>query len=296
MMIPSPRRPALLALAIALAFGPLAAHATSPELLQRPFLYRITQHLYRWYLDEGDAQQIVDQGEIAFHVRDLPVALDEGDRSRIGQIAIPALNIEVKVKLADYDIPELGITVKNDRFKIIHVARLQRDSYEGFDTIKSGYKEMVDSLFQHRNETLFPEGELLTRMRTAARKAAQQAGMEDTPATSQGADTVVHFAPLSPVANEAWVFWEAGRKLIRFASDIDLSNPAVWQHEELMVKMFDLDEQVVVSLSEVAGSNAYLTRDQVGRALYNCVVLGRRVALPAPAAAAASASAAAPAL
>ena len=53
----------------------------------------------------------------------------------------------------------------------------------------------------------------------------------------------------------------------------------MWEHEDLAVKMYDLDEQVVVSLDEVAGSNAYLTRDQVGRALYNCVVLGKRLEL-----------------
>jgi len=286
MILPPPLRPVLLALAATLACAPLPGRAASSELRQRPFLFQITQHLYRWHLDESDAQNIVDKGEITFHVRDLDVPLDEGDRSRIGQIAIPVLGVEVKVKLADYDIPEMGIIVKNDRFKIIDVARVQRESYAGFDTVTSGYKEMIDTLFQHRNETRFPEGELLTRMRAAARRAAQLEGIEQTPAGDDAVASIVHFAPLSAVANEAWVFWEAGRKLIRFASDIDLSNPAVWQHEELAVKLYDIDEQVVVSLSEVAGSNAYMTRDQVGRALYNCVVLGRRVALPPVAAAA----------
>ena len=41
--------------------------------------------------------------------------------------------------------------------------------------------------------------------------------------------------------------------------------------------MFDIDEQVVVSLDEVAGSNAYMTRDQVGRILFNCIVLGQQL-------------------
>jgi hypothetical protein len=275
-------RPLCLALMAALTFASLTtqAAATSPELSQRPFLYHLTQHLYRWYLDESDAQKIVDAGTVTFYVRDLAIQLDEGDRSRIGQIAIPVLGIELKVKLADYDIPELGLTVKNDRFKIIDVARVQRESFTGFESIECGYKEMIDHLFKMRNATTFPEGDLLTRMRAAARRAAKQEGGTQTPVTDKAHDVVVHFAPLSPVANEAWVFWEAGRKLIRFASDIDLANPAVWQHEELAVRAYDIDEQVVVSLSEVAGSNAYMTRDQVGRALYNCIVLGRRVELP----------------
>jgi hypothetical protein len=94
---------------------------------------------------------------------------------------------------------------------------------------------------------------------------------------------VVYLAPLSPIANETWVFWETGRMLIRFASDIDLTNPAVWQHDTLAVKLFPLDQRVVVSLDEVAGSNAFMTRDEAGRALFNCFVLGRRVALEPPA-------------
>jgi hypothetical protein len=47
----------------------------------------------------------------------------------------------------------------------------------------------------------------------------------------------------------------------------------------MAVKLYDIDEQVVVSLDEVAGSNAYMTRDQVGRVLFNCIVLGKRVVL-----------------
>jgi hypothetical protein len=67
--------------------------------------------------------------------------------------------------------------------------------------------------------------------------------------------------------------------LIRFTSDLDLSNPSVWGKESLKVRTFDIDKQVVVSQSEVPGSNAFLNRDQVGRVLYNCIVLGQRVAV-----------------
>ncbi len=67
--------------------------------------------------------------------------------------------------------------------------------------------------------------------------------------------------------------------MLRFASDIDLSNPAMWEHDEMSVKLFDIDTQVVVSMNEVAGSNAYMTRDQIGRAMFNCIVLGQRVVL-----------------
>jgi hypothetical protein len=35
-------------------------------------------------------------------------------------------------------------------------------------------------------------------------------------------------------------------------------------------------------MEETAGSNAFLTRDQVGRALVNCVVLGKRLVVVRP--------------
>jgi hypothetical protein len=88
---------------------------------------------------------------------------------------------------------------------------------------------------------------------------------------------IAYLAPLSPVANEAWVYLENQKLLVRFASDIDLINPDVWKHEALMVRTWDVRNQVVVSLDEAAGSNAFMTRDQIGRALYNCVILGQRL-------------------
>jgi hypothetical protein len=56
----------------------------------------------------------------------------------------------------------------------------------------------------------------------------------------------------------------------------------LWGHAALAVRTYDLAEQTVVSLDEVPGSNEFLTRDQVGRALYNCMVLGRRMVLGRP--------------
>jgi hypothetical protein len=81
------------------------------------------------------------------------------------------------------------------------------------------------------------------------------------------------------VANEIWAFWEAGRKLFLFSSDIDLANPAVWQHETLMARQYDLDQQVVVSHEEAPGSNRFLTRNEVSRALFNCLLFGQRLSV-----------------
>jgi hypothetical protein len=36
---------------------------------------------------------------------------------------------------------------------------------------------------------------------------------------------------------------------------------------------------MVVSLDDAAGSNNFMTRNQLGRALYNCIILGQRVSV-----------------
>jgi hypothetical protein len=46
-----------------------------------------------------------------------------------------------------------------------------------------------------------------------------------------------------------------------------------------MVHVYDPYSQMVISLEEAAGSNRFMTRNQIGRALYNCIVLGKRVAV-----------------
>jgi hypothetical protein len=254
------------------------APAVDPQLTDPSYLSEIARHLYRWYLDAEDVTPEINRGEFLFWVRDVKLRLDEDDRSRFGEITLPRLGVCVRVKKPDYAVPELDLVVRSDTYRIINVARVAPTEDRPADAVEVavGYEQMRDYLFRTRHLLQTPGPELLARFRAAAREelgaylAARNLPVPDEP-------QAVHLSPLSPVANEAWVFWENGRILLRFASDIDLADPAVWEHEELAVRMFDLDEQVVVSLDEVAGSNAYLTRDQVGRVLYNCIVLGERV-------------------
>jgi len=249
------------------------------ELREQPFLFEVLRHLYRWYMDETDAEKIVKQGEVHFWIRGLQTQLDPGDKSRLGEIVLPQIGVSVTVKKADYMIEELNTVVKNDTFKIINVSRGSVPaSTDGFETVKVDYKEVLEYVFRTKDQARFPDDEMLMRMRLAAREELTEylvARGKDLPTNSEA----VHFSPISPVANEIWVFWEGGRMLLRFASDIDLENEAVWEHDELAVKLYNVDEQTVVSLHEVAGSNAYMTRDQVGRALFNCIVNGRRLVL-----------------
>lgn len=253
------------------------------QLTDQAWLYEIVRHLYRWYIDEKTVDAVVASNEVVFWVRELKPRLDDGDRSRFGEVIVPQFELGVKVKQADYTIPEMNVVVKNPSFRITSVSHVAPPVArpEGSTEVRVKYTDLRDELFRTRALAGFPEGELLERLRGAVRRQLAKEQPERLKEAPQR--QVVYLAPLSPVANETWVFWETGRALIRFASDIDLSNPAVWDHEELAVKLYALDKKVVVSLDEVAGSNAFMTRDEAGRALFNCVVLGKRVELEPPA-------------
>jgi hypothetical protein len=243
-------------------------------------LYEVTRHVYRWHLDEGEVDRVTQAKQFVFWVHPLHPQLDAGDHSTLAEIFMPQLGLRVTVKKADYRIDELQTAVKSQTFKIIKVERVTIPSAIPADCamVAVNMPEMIDYLFRTRSQHDFPDAALTDRMREAVRQELLRDGVTNNAATSE---QIVHFSPLSPVANEIWVYWETGCKLLHFASDIDLANPAVWQQESLLVKVFDLDQQVVLSHEEAPGSNRFLTRHQVGRVLFNCLVLGQRVVVPA---------------
>jgi len=225
-------------------------------------------------------EKLVGAKRFVFWVQRLEARHDPGDRSVLSEIFLPQLGLTIRVKKADYTIEEMGTVVKSQNFRITRITRgpeLTR-APGACAVVEVDMKEMRDYLFRTRNQRDYPDAALVERLRVAVREQAVKEGI--LRANAPTAEQVVHLAPLSPVANEVWVFWEAGRKLLYFASDIDLANPAVWQNQTLAARIFDLDEQVVVSHEEAPGSNRFLTRYQVGRALYNCIVLGQRVTVP----------------
>lgn len=268
---------ALGALLALFAAGAGAAPAAPPpaELTEPTYLYETMRYLYRWYLDEGDAERNAGARAFTFWVRRLEVPLDAGDHSQFAEIGLPELGVTVKVKKTDYAIPELGAEVKSKGFRIVNVARGDAGTRapRGAAWVKVPAAELREYLFRTRAQAEFPDAAMRERLRVALR---EHLGLD--PQKRELGEQIVHLAPLSPVANELWVFWENRKMLIRFASDLDLENPALWQHQTLAVRTYDIETQTVVSLNEAPGSNAFLTRDQVGRALYNCVILGQRLA------------------
>jgi hypothetical protein len=277
---------------LSLSAGMLKAEAppaakVPPEIMEKQFLYELSRHLYRWYLDEIDLESIQESIEerkdIVFKIRLLNVKLDEGDKSQYAEIIYPAFKLAVKLKKADYRIDELNVNVKSKGFKINNVVRYAKD-FEipaGCVSVSLDLKEMKDYLFKTRNQGEFPSPELYERIKKAFRKEFSDELLKRTPAEKLRGERITFISPLSPVANEIWAFLEHGKLLVRCASDIDLNNPAAWEHESLSFKVYDVYNQMVVSLDETAGDNSFMPRDQIGRALYNCVVLGQRIIVSA---------------
>jgi hypothetical protein len=255
--------------------------AVPSELVQKPYLFEVVRYLYRWQLDEAEVARIVGAKQFVFWIRRVEAPLDPGDRSAFAEILLPQLDLRVNVKKADYRIEELNTEVQSKTFRITQVIReaLPGRAPRGSEVVKIDMQEMRDYLFRTRAQHDYPDPALIARLQQALRKEAAREGILTN---DFAGNKIVHIAPLSPVANEIWAFWEAGRKLFSFSSDIDLENPSVWQHETLLARLYDLDQQVVVSHEEAPGSNRFLTRYEVSRALFNCLLFGQRLTVQPP--------------
>lgn len=249
--------------------------AEGPEVseLTPEYLALVAQHLYRWHLDETALLAIEDVSELEFRYRQLEPELDDGDRSRFIELIIPQLNYLLILKQSDYDLPELGMVIRNEGFRIYRVETFDQTPARVSDmrTVSMNKQALIEHLFATRWQKEFPDDALMERLRTALREQYQ-----DVLEIKVDGPQTVYVAPISKVSNELFVFWENARRLIRFSSDSDLTNPGLWDAEKLGVRMYSLEEAVVVSHAEAAGSNAYVTRDWAARALFNCIVFGQR--------------------
>lgn len=252
------------------------------EISNPKFLQEIVRHLYRWYLDEADIEKYLDSSKFVFKVRLLSPKLDEGDKSRYAEIYIPFWEISVKVKKSDYMIEEINKKIKSNGFKVVNVSRIPNGELTSseFTTVELDINEMMKYLEETRSKTEFPDEKLLNRMKTAfEQQFISLKKHELTKAVHDDQQDIIHIAPLSPVGNDIWAFWESGKMIIHCTSDIDITNHEVWAQGYSTFHCYDAYNNTVLSLSETKGSNELFTRNQVGRVLYNCMVLGRRVSL-----------------
>lgn len=282
------RMPAAL-LCFAVTVAAVCAGAPSPDappaaVMDPEYLGEIALHLYRWYLDEADfdADCLGDDDTLVFRVRHLPFAADEGDRSEWAEIRIPQLNLGVRVKRPDYAIEELGVEVRSPHFRIVHVFRMEPGDHdfpeaEGWQTVAADLPRTLAGLRSSAARGTFPDPALTERLHRACRRQ-----MELDPDGREAGEQVIHVGPMSPVANEVWVFLENQNLFMQFSSDSDIEAPELWPAQELRIRTIDAAHNTLVSLEEMPGSNVFATRDQVGRLLYNCIVLGKRLLVVNP--------------
>jgi len=243
---------------------------------------QLTRYLYRWYLDETDFKHFAPDFKHQLWLRTLQTVADPQDNSRYLEAVFPAIGVVVTLKKTDYQIPELKLLVRSDGYRITQIARdtskqnIQKHDYAVMD-IDTG--ALYKRLFQTRLDCVYPDAALLAHLKESA--AQQIAALHDAPTQAKPQQPATFFvAPVHKVSNEVWGFWEEGKLLFRFTSDIDLSNPALWAHDSVNVQLYNAVEQTVVSHEERPGDDRFITRDQIGRALYNCIVLGQKISLP----------------
>jgi len=250
------------------------------ELSRKTFVFEALRHLNRWYLEDEDAQRAIKDGALKVWIKKESPQLDPNDRSLFARMYFPQHSIELRLKKCDYSVPELSVDVKSSSFKIYGVERKPAPSAppEGCLTMEIDVKEVLDYMFQTRDKLEYPDKTLFERMRKAL-KVEIDKEPKLVKARESHPEQIVHIAPLSPIANETWVYLENGNFIVRFSSDIDLANPVVWENENLMVKVYDILEQVVLSRDEAPGSNRFVTRATASRIIFNCMVFGERVVL-----------------
>jgi hypothetical protein len=251
-------------------------HQRGDDLVDREYAFELLRYLYRWYLDDDlfiDNPEIHRATEVEFWVRPLNPKADEEDESRYIEVLLPIIETEIILKKADYRIPESGTHIRNEDYKIATVDHYKDLPAPESEYIKIAYSrdEVIAYLYETRNQKRFPDDEVRNHLSTALRERM----LKEDPIEITG-DQLIFLAPFSPVSNELWVFWENQRKIIRFTSDSDYGDAAIWENKYVGVDIYDLDDDIVISLLEMPGSNAYITKDAVGRILFNCVVLGQR--------------------
>jgi hypothetical protein len=278
-------RPCRITSAIIVTLLLLAGCASTPApatrqsaVLTRDYVAEIIRYLYRWHADETMLASVSGYTDTELWARPLQPKLDTGDDSRFCEVLFPRVHLRIVLKQADYLVEELGQRVRNDSFKVHSVGQ-----YTWLPAARSAYSiyrfdrgELTDYLFRTRNDRVFPDEQLRERLRAAVRKA-----IGEPPADVEEGPAVVYLAPLSPVSNDLWVYWANAHRIIRFSSDADLTQKIYWDLAGVDVHVYDLRENVVVSLGEVPGSSKYVTRDWAARALFNCIAIGQKVTLPA---------------
>jgi len=240
----------------------------------KDFVFEVLRYIYRWHFDQSYFLQADQTEKIEVWSRALHPKLDADDRSDYAELWIPSIKTEALLKRAEYSISELNLKINEPKFKVTRVTRQREPAApRGNYTVHSySLPEVKEYLFVTRTNRI----PINASLRQAARKLLSDYLDRAHPAPFTE-NQIGYISPLSSVSNELWVFWETGRKALLFSADVDLTNPGFAELSQLRMQVIDLDQDVIASTREIPGSNAFVTKDWVGRLLFNCILYGERV-------------------
>jgi hypothetical protein len=194
---------------------------------------------------------------------------------------IPDLDMALTLKKAQYRIEELDLLVSNTSYKITTFHReinlAANPKYKKYHKKIIPEKELFDYIFNKRSSLPELKPYVIHKL-----KEVLPGIISDELPTNKILDETFYIAPVSQYANFIALFWEDTKQLILLSSDAELNNPVFWQELPLNTEIFDMKGDVVTSLRQVLGSDAYVTKNWVGRILFNCVIDGYKLKITLP--------------
>ena len=238
------------------------------------YLRGVLKYVYYWHLDPSHFFEQDQDTNIEIFIKKSSYSKDINNNSVRYELIIPDLNLGIDLVKANYKIRELDLQITNSSFKVVAVNPDFREpiTNNNFQVRLLSEGKIMKKLFQSR----YRSANLSDYVRTNVHNSLVKLSKLELGHPVKKEHTF-YVGPLSDYSNDIWVFWETERKLVRFSSASDYTSKAYWQLLPVFVKIYDLDSDVVVSLSEVSGSNAYITKAFAGRIMFNCIVDGEKI-------------------
>ncbi len=246
-----------------------------PALTDREWLLEALLYSYYWYLDDAFFAAHAENRDAELWVRSIePRSRDADDRSRFGQVWLPAAKVLLTVKKADYPIPELNLTARTANYRVI------RGSFEAeapapaeaWKSVPFAWSEIAATFSSARHQIHVPGPATKQVVQAMLRREMERAGVADSPQR-------FFIAARTAVATDVWVFWHNRRTLFQISGDLDIVDRTAVGHLPLLIRQFNLGKNVVASLLEAQGSAAVISRDRASRVLFMCVARGEEVVL-----------------
>ncbi len=258
----------------------LAFNAVAVQDVIKPdnadYLRGALHYIYFWYLDSEHFFEYDQDKNLEILVKKIDYVKDKNNNSEQYNLIIPDLNFGVDLIKANYRIEELDLQITNSSFKIVAVYPniCEPGTNEGYSVKILKENRLFSELLKTRNKKSPPSEVIMKKLRKSLNKLIQVESK-----TASKLPQTFYIGPLSKYSNDIWIFWETKKKLVKFSSATDFTTDGYWQLLPLFTKIFDLNTDVVTSLEEVSGSNAYITKTWAGRIMYNCIVDGLKIVI-----------------